>query len=157
MAKAREIFQLNYDDKLADCLPLILRSRFEEMYEYEKDMLKGKDIEALHDMRVSSRRVQAVMKIFRSYFPETKFKKEFIKLKSLIRALGEVRQLDVFIDLLEKYRSRLSGKEKKSIDLLIIRQNSIRAEKRKTLNNLCRNLNKNGFKESFSQLYSVTK
>ncbi len=154
MAKAREITGLNCDDRLSNSLPLILRARFEEMYEFEKGMLQGKDIEALHDMRVASRRVQAVMKIFRSYFPQRKFKKEYLKLKSMIRALGEVRQLDVFIDTLEKYRNKLQDNEKKPIDLLLIRQNSIRTAKRKILINLCRFLYKNGFKESFAQLYS---
>jgi CHAD domain-containing protein len=154
MAKSREITGLNCDDKLSISLPLILRARFEEMYEFEKGMLQGKDIEALHDMRVASRRVQAVLKIFRSYFPQRKFKKEYLKLKSMIRALGEVRQLDVFIDTLEKYRNKLPDNEKKPIDLLLIRQNSIRTAKRKILINLCRILDKNGFKESFAQLYS---
>jgi inorganic triphosphatase YgiF len=85
MAKASEIQGLNCDERLSLSLPLILRARFEEMYSFEQAMLKGKDINALHDMRVASRRVQAVMKIFRSYFPRKKFKAEYPKLKICLK------------------------------------------------------------------------
>lgn len=126
------------------------------MYSYEKGTIDGKDIEYLHDMRVSSRRVQAALKIFRGAFPKKKFKPVYGKLRSLIRALGVVRHYDVFIDRLYKYRKNLEEKDRKAFDLLIIRQNSIREQHRKELLNTMKQLEKSGFKEEFHQFISTT-
>lgn len=149
MAKARKIPYFNPGQPLNICLRKILRTRFNEMYSYEKGTIEGKDIEYLHDMRVSSRRVQAAMKIFRSIFPRKKFKPVYFTLRTAIRALGEVRHYDVFIDRLNKYREGLEEKERKAFDLLIIRQNTIREQKRKILINTLKQIEKSGFKEEF--------
>ena len=149
MAKARKIPYFNPEQPLNICLRKILRTRFNEMYSYEKGTIAGKDIEYLHDMRVSSRRVQAALKIFRGAFPRKKFKNIYLKLRTLIRTLGEVRHYDVLIDMLVKYRNKLGDKERKAFDLLIIRQNTIREQKRKILINIIKQLEKSGFKEEF--------
>lgn len=125
------------------------------MYSYEKGTIEGKDIEYLHDMRVSSRRVQAAMKIFMSAFPKRKFKPVYFKLRTAIRALGEVRHYDVFIDRLNKYRDTLEEKDRKAFDLLIIRQNMIREQKRKVLINTLKQIEKSGFKEEFHKFITT--
>lgn len=155
MAKARKIPYFNPDQPLNICLRKILRTRFNEMYSYEKGTIAGKDIEYLHDMRVSSRRVQAAMKIFRGAFPKRKFKPVYFKLRTVIRALGEVRHYDVFIDRLNKYRETLEEKDRKAFDLLIIRQNMIREQKRKILINTLKQIEKSGFKEEFHKFITT--
>jgi CHAD domain-containing protein len=149
MAKAWKIPYYDTNQQVNICLRKILRTRFNEMYSYEKGTIAGKDIEYLHDMRVSSRRVQAALKIFRSAFPKRKFKNVYSKLKSLIGALGEVRHYDVFIDRLSKYREGLSESDRKAFELLVIRQNTIRDQKRKALLSTLKQLEKTGFKEEF--------
>jgi CHAD domain-containing protein len=155
MAKAWKIPYYDTDQQVNTCLRKILRTRFNEMYSYEKGTIEGRDIEYLHDMRVSSRRVQAAMKIFRSAFPKRKFKNIYIKLRTLIRALGEVRHYDVFIDRLSKYRKGLNDNDKKALELLIIRQNTIRDQKRKTLMDTLKQLEKSGFKEEFHKFITA--
>ena len=156
MAKARKIPYFNPEQPLNICLRKILRTRFNEMYSYERGTTEGKDIEYLHDMRVSSRRVQAAMKIFRNAFPKKKFKPVYTKLRTLIKALGEVRHYDVLIDMLIKYRNSLGEKERKAFDLLIIRQNTIREQKRKILLGTLKQLEKSGFKEEFHKFIITT-
>jgi hypothetical protein len=112
--------------------------------------IEGKEIDYLHDMRVSSRRLQAAMKIFRPVFPQRQFKQIYTQLRALIRMLGEVRHYDVFIETLEKYREKLPECEKPSIDLLIVKQNSLRAKKRKILTVYLRQLESSGYKVKFS-------
>jgi CHAD domain-containing protein len=155
MAKAWKIPYFNPDQQVSYCLRKILRTRFNEMYSYEKGTVAGKDIEYLHDMRVSSRRVQAAMKIFRSVFPKRKYRHVYMNLKTLIRALGEVRHYDVSIDQLSKYREELSEQDRKAFDLLIIRQNTIREQKRKILTDTMKRLEKAGFKEEFHKFITV--
>jgi CHAD domain-containing protein len=155
MAKAWKIPYFDPDQQVSFCLRKILRTRFNEMYSYEKGTITGKDIEYLHDMRVSSRRVQAAMKIFRGVFHKRKFRHLYTSLRTLIRALGEVRHYDVFIDRLNKYRKELSEKDRKAFDLLIIRQNTIREQKRKILTDTIKQLEKAGFKEEFHRFITV--
>lgn len=119
------------------------------MTEHEQGTLEGSDIEALHDMRVASRRVQAVFKMFRQVFPKKKFKAEYNELRMLIRSLGEVRDYDVFIDKLQKLKRDVADKDTRAFDLLIIRKKAEREEKRKLLVNHINQLNKAGYKEHF--------
>ena len=149
MAKARKIPYLNPDQPLSICLQKILRTRFNEMISNEEGTLLGKDIEYLHDMRVSSRRVQAVMKIFRGAFPKRKFKAEYGKIRALIRSLGVVRDFDVFIDKIEKYKKGLKNQDNRALDLLIHKKKTQREEKRKIMIQTINGLNKMGYKESF--------
>src|SRR5689334_10120651 len=99
------------------------------MVSFEEGTLLGEDIEQLHDMRVASRRVQAVLKIFRGVFPKKKFKAEYAELKSLISALGEVRDYDVFIEKTEKLKTVDTSQDKRALDLLIIRKKAERDQK----------------------------
>jgi CHAD domain-containing protein len=125
------------------------------MNSYEKGTIEGKFIEALHNMRVSSRRLQAVLKVFRAYFPPKKYKREYYRLRDLIRSLGEVRHIDVFKVQLEAYRNRLNEKDRKAIHMLIVRQNTLRTAKRKILVGYFKYLNKSGFKENFIRFISA--
>lgn len=149
MAKAKKIHGLDPNMPLAECLKVILPVRFGEMTEHEAGTIAGNDIEALHDMRVASRRVQAVFKMFRQVFPKKKFKAEYDELRMLIRSLGEVRDYDVFIDKLHKLKASARDRDTRAFDLLIIRKQAERDEKRKALVNHLNTLNKAGYKEHF--------
>jgi len=150
MAKAKKIPGLDPNHPLDVSLLKILRTRFDEMTAHEQGTIDGSDIEALHDMRVASRRVQAVFKMFRGIFPKKKFKAEYNELRLLIRSLGEVRDYDVFIDKTEKLKNELNDKDTRAIDLLIIRKKAEREQKRKLLIQHINTLNKAGYKEHFN-------
>jgi CHAD domain-containing protein len=147
MAKARKIPHLNPEKDLRTCLKKILTIRFEEMIQFEAGTVEGSDVEQLHDMRVASRRIQAVMKVFRLAFPKKEFKQQYKVIRGLKDALGVVRHYDVFINALEKHREKLQGA--KALDLLIIRQKALREAKRKDLARYLRELNRRRYKESF--------
>lgn len=154
MAKAKKIPGLDPNKPLEVSLPKILRTRFDEMTSHEQGTIDGSDIETLHDMRVASRRVQAVLKIFRGIFPKKNFKSEYAELRLLIRSLGDVRDYDVFIDKLEKYKSTSSEKDHRAFDLLVIRKKAEREKKRKLLIQHINELNKAGYKEHFNVFIS---
>jgi CHAD domain-containing protein len=61
----------------------------------------GKDIEAIHHMRVASRRLRAALPLFASYFPKQQQKVWEKEIPSLTRALGEARDTDVQIESLQ--------------------------------------------------------
>lgn len=154
MAKAKKIPYLDPEQPLDVSLRKILRTRFDEMISFEQGTIDGSDIEALHNMRVASRRVQAVFKIFRSVFPKKKYKAEYEEIRSIIRALGEVRDYDVFIDKIEKIKKDSQAglnikTDNRAIDMLIIRKKTEREQKRKLLILHLSNINKQGYKQHF--------
>ncbi|MBE2217742.1 MAG: CHAD domain-containing protein [Ignavibacteria bacterium] len=161
MAKARKITGLNPNAPVKGSAAKILRARFEEMTIHEQGTIDGSDIEALHDMRVASRRVQAALKIFRSLFPKKKYKAEYEEVRGLIRSLGEVRDYDVFIEKLENMKKQSSQNassntnDNRAINLLIVRKKAEREQKRKLLIQNITSLNKKGYKEHFMSFVST--
>src|SRR5438477_7844381 len=142
MAKASKIPHLHLSQRVNKSLKIILLNRFAEMVTCEKDTLNGKDPEALHSMRVSLRRVQAVLKAFRAAFPAKKFKKEYTNIRTLKNALGEVRNQDVFIEKLEKYlKSSIHG-DKHALYMMIAKKNLLREKKIAKLRNVINSFNK---------------
>lgn len=154
MSRARKIRGIDFGKQTAVVLPLILKTRFREMLSFEKILLEKKDAEAIHDFRVAARRVQAILKIFHSFYTENLYRKNYHRLKSLIRALGEARQTDVYIDVIKKYGVTVKGQDKKAIDRLLKQQKAIRKQKIKSVIELINKLNNKGFKDQFAELYS---
>ncbi|HEY0098308.1 MAG TPA: CHAD domain-containing protein [Pyrinomonadaceae bacterium] len=103
MAKAREIVGLNCEAEALSGIRLVLRTRFEEMYERRAEALNWEDIEGVHDMRVASRRLRSAIKDFRDFLGRRSVPKR--RLKKVADALGDVRDQDVAIEALEKLRA----------------------------------------------------
>ncbi len=61
----------------------------------------GDDIEALHDMRVASRRLRAALSVFRDVFPPKKFLPLEKQVARVTDALGAVRDADVLIEFMQ--------------------------------------------------------
>ena len=151
MAKPWKIIDLDPSESLKVCLRKIAQTRFQETFSYEHGTVKGEDIESLHDMRVSARRLRAVLRIFRECFPKKKFRKQDERLHALIRSLGAVRERDVFLDLLSNYRKTLTPRDGRVIDLLLARQSSARLGFRKQLQRDLRTLARIRYPDSFNQ------
>ena len=70
---------------------------------HAENVLDTRDIERVHDMRVASRRLRAVLEIFAPCFPAAEFKGVLRDVKQLADALGERRDPDVHIDALAAF------------------------------------------------------
>jgi CHAD domain-containing protein len=81
----------------------IVRVRARELFEQAEGVLDTRDIERVHDMRVASRRLRAVLEIFAPCFPQSEFKGVLRDVKLLADALGERRDPDVHIDALRAF------------------------------------------------------
>lgn len=156
MAKPWKILDLDPDDSLKVCLRKIAQTRIQETFSYEQGAIAGEDIEALHDMRVSARRLRAVLRIFRECFPKKRFRKQDEKLQTLIRSLGPVREHDVFIEILSNYRSTLRPQGRTVIDLLIAREQSSRLMLRKQMLRTLKSLRRTNYADSFNQFLRDT-
>jgi CHAD domain-containing protein len=64
---------------------------------------EGEDIEYLHKMRVTSRRIRAAMPLFKRCYQKKQFKKWLNEIKKVTKFLGDARDLDVQIFFLRDY------------------------------------------------------
>ena len=60
---------------LEECARRVITTRFQEMMSFKEGSIDGLDIEFVHDMRVSSRRLRAAMDNFAECFSKKKFRK----------------------------------------------------------------------------------
>jgi CHAD domain-containing protein len=86
------------DDTLAEAGRKTLLYHFAEMLSHEEGTLLGEEIEALHDMRVATRRMRAALDVFGPAYSTKTVQKHLKGLRTVGRALGCVRDLDVFIE-----------------------------------------------------------
>ncbi len=75
---------------------------------------KSEDIEYVHKMRVTSRRIRAAMPIFKECFPKKRYKKWLKEIKKVTQFLGNARDLDVQIEVIKNYSKQLQPIEPKS-------------------------------------------
>lgn len=86
---------LNPEDRFVDAAYRVLRRHFRRMLWNEPGTREGTDPTALHDMRVSARRLRAALGVFREELPASRVKTAQARLRRLGRTLGAVRDLDV--------------------------------------------------------------
>ncbi|MEK7784428.1 MAG: CHAD domain-containing protein, partial [Chloroflexota bacterium] len=95
------------DEPMAEAGRKILRFHFERMLANEEGTREGVDIEALHDMRVATRRQRAAFRIVAPHFKRKTIRAFRDELQTLAGSLGAVRDLDVLIDAARSYQSDL--------------------------------------------------
>ncbi|MCK6626513.1 MAG: CHAD domain-containing protein [Anaerolineae bacterium] len=115
----RDTIGLEPTDSLAEAGRKVLSFHFGRMLSHEPGTRLGNDIEALHDMRVATRRMRAAFQVFGSGFRQKTVKPLLIGLRATARALGQVRDLDVFIDKLQQYQQFLPENEQAGLQLLL--------------------------------------
>ena len=130
---APKIKNISPDETLEVCARQIIVNYFHQMMSYKEGVKAGSDIEFVHEMRVTSRRLRAAMDNFVDCFPEKAFNKYYKKVKSITRTLGAVRDLDVLIARFEKELATLPEAEQADIQRLIENLQQKREEARKPM------------------------
>lgn len=118
MAKAQEIPGLEPDVAFREAAANAVEVRTRELFGHSMNVLDTADIERVHDMRVASRRLRAVMEIFATCFPKREHRRALREVKALADALGERRDPDVMIALLERIADGLTGDDRPGIESL---------------------------------------
>lgn len=102
MAKAKSP-GIRPDDLLAEAGRKVLRFHFIQMLVHEEGARHGENIEELHDMRVATRRMRAAFEVFEEGFQKKALREHLKGLRATGRALGGVRDMDVFIEKANAY------------------------------------------------------
>ncbi len=131
MAKAQDI-EVAPSEPYRQAAARIVRVRAGELLESADGVLDTRDIERVHDMRVASRRLRAVLEIFAPCFPAKEHGKVLKAVKRLADALGERRDPDVAIESLERIGADLAAEDRHGlrslVDELRLRQLAANAE-----------------------------
>ena len=106
-------------DPMAEAGRKVLLFHFAEMLRHEEGTRLGEDIEALHDMRVATRRMRAAFEIFGEAFEPQAIKPHLKGLRATGRALGRVRDLDVFMEKAQHYLETLPENNRDGLEPLL--------------------------------------
>lgn len=98
MSRAWDVPGLRRRCTFRDAAGRVILTRWRELMSYEEGTLLGEDIEELHAMRVSSRRLRSAMDAFAPVFPRRSFAARLKVVKRVTDTLGRARDLDVQID-----------------------------------------------------------
>lgn len=118
---------------------------------YREGTVLGEDIEELHAMRVSSRRLRAAMDAFSAVFPEESFRRRLREVKRITDTLGDARDLDVAIDSLTHLLSELTEEERVGVSALIEEYRERRRNERRHIRRLFRDLDRADFGRRFEK------
>jgi CHAD domain-containing protein len=100
VAGARKV-KLDCEGSFSRAAARVVKVRSKEVFAHSQGVLDLNDVERVHDMRVATRRLRAALEIFEPCFPRKRQCRALKKVKALADALGERRDADVEIALLE--------------------------------------------------------
>ncbi len=118
MAKAREVPGLHALLPYSEAAAATVRVRTEELFDAQEGVLDTEDIERVHTMRVATRRLRAVLEIYRPCFDQDAFKPVLRDIKALADALGARRDPDVQLETLAALAATMPRADLAGIDLL---------------------------------------
>src|SRR5437763_11178874 len=127
MAKACPVPGLAESASFREAGARAVRTRSEEVFEHREGVLDTTDIEGVHDMRVATRRLRAVMEIFAPCFPKKEQRKLLKEVKALADSLGERRDADVAIASFESAWAAMPVAGRPGVDHMLA---ELRAEQR---------------------------
>ncbi len=94
---------LGPDDTMAEAARKLLLFHFQRILYHEPGTRAGEDPEALHDMRVATRKMRTAARIFAPYLDPHSLRPLLPEIRQVGNALGAVRDLDVFWQATEGY------------------------------------------------------
>ena len=90
-----------------------------ELFGHRDGVLDMRDIERVHDMRVASRRLRAVLEVFAPCFPKREYSRVLRDVKALADALGARRDPDVATEALESMSAAFAPSDRAGVRHMI--------------------------------------
>jgi CHAD domain-containing protein len=121
------------DDPMSEAGRKVLYLHFLRMLKHEPGTRAGEDIEELHDMRVATRRMRSAFRVFAPHFKSRAIRPYIVGLRRTARALGAVRDLDVFMQKAQVYLDDLGPERAADLDPLLATWKAQRVRSRKAM------------------------
>jgi CHAD domain-containing protein len=116
MAKAHDIPGLHAELPYREAAARTVDVRARELFQHAEGVLDVSDIERVHDMRVATRRLRAVLEIYEPCFPRKRFRCVLRDVKALADALGERRDPDVHLGQLEELAAAVKPADRPGVE-----------------------------------------
>lgn len=126
----------------------ILASRSIDVFSHERGVREGVDPEAIHDMRVALRRLQAALRLFKVCYPPKRLRRYRRQLRTLLQALGAVRDQDVIIGALALHAEASAGPVKEGLARVMTQRRTAQQQERAKSLRLLDKLQKGNFSQS---------
>ncbi len=132
----------------------LLLDRTEKLLQGRDAVLKNDDIEAVHKMRVASRRLRATLDAYEAICAPQPFKEVYKKTKKLADLLGKARDTDVMIQNLQVQLHQSSAEEQAGIQWLIDRLQSYREKHQHAVEAFFKKFDEHAFKQQIEACLS---
>ena len=118
MAAARKV-KLDCEGSFSKAAAKAVEVRSREVFAHAEGVLDLGQVERVHDMRVATRRLRAALEIFEPCFPRKRRRKALKGVKALADALGERRDADIEIELLERLAGEVAAADRPALRNLV--------------------------------------
>ncbi len=142
--------ELNSNMSLAEAGCAVLAFHFDHLVANEEGTRHGDNPEALHDMRVATNRIRAALRDFEEAFAQPILKPLSDDAHWLADLLGKIRDLDVFVQWLEKYESSVEQDQQTFVRQVIGDRQAARSQERAALLDGLNSQRYMDFKRTFS-------
>ena len=119
LVTTRPVMGLVPEDTLSEAGRKVFSFFLARMLYHEPGTRLGEDIEELHDMRVATRRMRAAFDIFGAAFKTQRVKTHLKGLRATGRALGAVRDWDVFLEKADRDIHLLAAQDQENLAALL--------------------------------------
>jgi CHAD domain-containing protein len=110
---------LRADDPWAEAGRKVLRFHLAKMLARVPGVIAGEDAEEVHAMRVAARRMRAAWRVFGDGYERDARQRYRGELRDIGARLGEVRDLDVLVEILVTYGEQRSARQRAGLEPLL--------------------------------------
>jgi CHAD domain-containing protein len=107
------------DEPMAEAVRKVMARQYQTMLANEAGCRGGKSIDAVHDMRVATRRLRVALRLFGAYYKRGLVRDLETDLRKTGRTLGGARDLDVFNKTARAYLRGLPKAQRAELDPLL--------------------------------------
>ena len=125
----------------------MLRQRLQKFLEFPDEILRHEDMEAVHRMRVASRRLRATLDAYEACCRPKPFKRVYRRVTEAADALGAARDADVMLQHLQESMEQVSGNAQVGAQWLLDHLQNFREEKQRELETFLKDLDPDWFEE----------
>jgi hypothetical protein len=111
----------------------MLRERVKKLLEWQDDVLSNEDEEAVHKMRVATRRLRATLDAYQSCCKPGQFKQVYRQVKNMAKLLGLARDTDVMLQHVQELHEQVPDGEQAGLEWLMKRLATYREQSQQEL------------------------
>jgi len=144
---------LEPDQDFASAMTALIAPRWERVWADLDRLRTSDDADAIHDIRVASRRLRAAMDVAAPCYPAEWYAPLHRTARDITSALGDVRDRDVIIGALGKDRERAGDEDRPAFDALLARVEHERTLARRSMREFLAVLESSGARAATRQRF----